>query len=70
MPGLTGSSLTATSRFTGFPRSGRAGQQPGQNASMQAFAAGHQSWAGRALHSHFFGQSGRTRFGRRGRVKG
>ena len=30
----------------------------------------HSQWAGQALHSHYFGQGGRTRFGRRGRTKG
>ena len=30
----------------------------------------HAFWAGQALHSHYFGQSSRQRFGRRGRTKG
>jgi hypothetical protein len=30
----------------------------------------HNHWAGHALHSHFFGQTSRNRFGRRGRTKG
>lgn len=70
MPGLTEMTLTATPRFLPFPRSGRTGQQHFSNPAAHAFAGGHQSWAGKALHSHYFGQSGRSRFGRRGRVKG
>jgi len=27
-------------------------------------------WASRALHSHYFGQRARRRFGRRGRIEG
>ena len=40
------------------------------NGHPQSNGRTYGQWAGQALHSHYFGQRSRRRFGRRGRVEG